>query len=139
MKLEFLSMLENVKKSGNNHQYMCRCPAHNDKDNSLAVKFTDDGRILLHCFAGTCGVDDICNSLGISIDYLLPNEKIDILKPTGKIYNPYAILKSLKNEVLLVAIAGAEISKNKEINKGDMERLWVAVNKIRSAYEYARK
>lgn len=37
--------------------YMAICPNHNDKNPSLSVRETENGRILLHCFATTCTDD----------------------------------------------------------------------------------
>jgi hypothetical protein len=34
--------------------WMARCPAHNDATPSLSIQGADDGRVLVHCFAG-CG------------------------------------------------------------------------------------
>ncbi|MFR5875731.1 MAG: hypothetical protein ACLUFN_04505 [Eubacterium sp.] len=62
-KEDFLSLLLKVKEIAPN-QYMACCPAHEDKNPSLSIKF-DDGKILLHCFA-ECSVDDILNSLGLT-------------------------------------------------------------------------
>lgn len=41
-----------VKKSKKG--YSCCCPSHEDKNPSLSVNVGDDGRALIHCFAG-CG------------------------------------------------------------------------------------
>jgi hypothetical protein len=136
-KMELLSLFEKVTKTGKDNQFQVICPAHADKTASLAIKINSDGRVLLHCFAG-CGIENICGSLGISIDDLLP-EKIDVLKPMGKIYNPYAVLKSLRDEVLLVLIAANELADGKELNEHDRERLLVSVNRLRDAYDYARR
>jgi len=139
MKKDILGLFENVKRSGTDNQYMAKCPAHDDRENSLAIKIADDGRVMLHCFAGTCGIEDICSSLGITIDDLFPEKRLGILKPTGKVYNPYAILKTLKNESLLVAVAALELSKGNKLDKGDLDRLLLSVTKLKEAYEYARK
>jgi putative DNA primase/helicase len=48
-----LSRLEGVKKNGKGWNALC--PAHEDHDPSLSVKEGDDGRVLLHCFAGCEG------------------------------------------------------------------------------------
>ncbi len=41
---------------------LCRCPAHDDRNPSLAVSDGDDGRLLLHCFTG-CDFRDIHRAL----------------------------------------------------------------------------
>ncbi|MHC2582663.1 hypothetical protein ACVI1J_005162 [Bradyrhizobium diazoefficiens] len=43
-------------------QWMCRCPAHEDRRPSLAVRDGDDGRVLVHCFAG-CHPLDVIDAL----------------------------------------------------------------------------
>ena len=67
---QFLSRFETVKKAGD--QFMVRCPAHQDKGPSLAVK---DGRegILLHCHAG-CSTENILAALNLSAPDLFPDK-----------------------------------------------------------------
>lgn len=43
--------------------YMVRCPAHDDKNPSLSVDTSPDGKLLLHCFAG-CNYDAIMAAAG---------------------------------------------------------------------------
>ena len=59
-----IGRLSNVRKSGKG--WTARCPAHEDKKNSLSVNQGNDGRILLKCFAG-CDVNDVCAALGITV------------------------------------------------------------------------
>jgi hypothetical protein len=35
-----------------NRGWMCKCPAHDDNGPSLSITNGNDGRLLLHCFAG---------------------------------------------------------------------------------------
>jgi hypothetical protein len=57
-----LAHLEGVRSNGS--QWMALCPAHADKNPSLAVREGDE-KILLHCFAG-CPLDSILGAAGIS-------------------------------------------------------------------------
>lgn len=66
-----IEKLENVK--GNNGQYTALCPAHDDNNNSLSVKITND-RILLYCHAG-CSTEAIMSSLGLPMTALFMDEK----------------------------------------------------------------
>jgi hypothetical protein len=43
-------------------QWVCRCPAHQDKRPSLAVRDGDNGRVILHCHAG-CNALDVISEL----------------------------------------------------------------------------
>ncbi len=47
---DIVAQLKSVKKSGAG--WTARCPAHDDKHNSLSVSDGTDGRLLLHCHAG---------------------------------------------------------------------------------------
>ncbi len=59
----FLSRLNGVKRSGNS--YVACCPAHDDKNPSLSVCLSEDGKkILIHCFAG-CSDEAILDGLGL--------------------------------------------------------------------------
>lgn len=46
----FLQLLQGVRRSGSGH--VARCPAHDDKRQSLSITAGKDGRILLRCHAG---------------------------------------------------------------------------------------
>jgi hypothetical protein len=67
---EFLARLENLRKSGRG--WSARCPAHVDRSNSLSVALGDDGRLLVHCFAG-CTVAEIVGAMGLHITDLFPD------------------------------------------------------------------
>src|SRR5882724_5086828 len=67
---ELLTRFDKGKKSGPN-KWVARCPAHEDRSPSLAIKEGDDGVVLLHCFAG-CSVDDVCGAIGIELMDLFP-------------------------------------------------------------------
>jgi hypothetical protein len=62
---ELVSSLESVRARGPN-KYSARCPAHADKSPSLSIREGDDGRLLVHCFAG-CTIDEITGALGLRV------------------------------------------------------------------------
>src|SRR5262249_11137321 len=81
---DMLDRLKGVKPRGSG-RWVARCPAHTDKSPSLSVKEGDDGRLLVHCFAG-CPVDDITQVLGLSVSDLFadarpPNDRPRPPKP----------------------------------------------------------
>jgi hypothetical protein len=62
------------KKSG--HGWMCRCPtglhSHADRNRSLSVRESDDGWVMLKCFAG-CPRDEILSAMGLRVRDLALN------------------------------------------------------------------
>lgn len=68
---EILSRLQGVK--GGHGQWTARCPAHDDRQNSLSVGEGEDGRVLLRCHAG-CDVDRIAAALSITKSDLFPDK-----------------------------------------------------------------
>lgn len=61
--------LEGLRRNGSN--YLALCPAHEDHAPSLSIGEGDDGRILLHCWAG-CRTRDIVAALGLQWSDLFP-------------------------------------------------------------------
>ena len=71
MKVErLLSGLRKLKKTGAGEWVAC-CPAHEDRSPSLAIKETEDGRVLIHCFAG-CEPQAILSSVGLKFSDVMP-------------------------------------------------------------------
>lgn len=59
-----LDRLDRVHRNGTG--WTARCPAHDDRANSLSVGEGDDGRVLVHCFAG-CEVNAIVAGIGLDL------------------------------------------------------------------------
>ena len=68
---QVVALLENVSSACNG--WTGSCPAHDDRNPSLSVAEGDDGRVLLHCFAG-CEVEEIVAALGLTMSDLFPAE-----------------------------------------------------------------
>lgn len=66
----FLSRLDGVKKTPKSWQ--ARCPAHEDRTPSLSIK-VEDGKILIHCFAG-CTTADIVSAIGLKVSDLFEDD-----------------------------------------------------------------
>ena len=60
------------KAKRNENGYLDVCPAHHDRNPSLSIKVTADGKLLLHCFAG-CRFEDIIHAAGLSGDRIKSN------------------------------------------------------------------
>lgn len=75
---DVLRRLEGVSR-GANGQHMARCPAHEDKRASLAIRQGDKG-IVLHCMAG-CATEEICARLGIKVADLFDEARQAVPSP----------------------------------------------------------
>jgi hypothetical protein len=63
MTAEDFAMLLKAQRAGA-RRWRANCPAHADRSPSLSIREGDDGRVLLHCFAG-CGLDEVLATLGL--------------------------------------------------------------------------
>lgn len=70
---EILEKLENVKMNSET-QATALCPCHDDTKNSLSILQTEEGKILIHCFAG-CEFEDIIKKLGYTKNDFNINKK----------------------------------------------------------------
>ena len=72
----FMSQLEGVRRSSKG-RWTAKCPAHPDRTASLSIREGDDGRVLIHCFAG-CETQDVLAALGVDWDALFISNVIDL-------------------------------------------------------------
>lgn len=67
---KLLGRLEQPRANGDG--WRCRCPVHDGKSpDSLSISETDDGGVLVHCFAG-CGATAVVEAVGLSMSDLYP-------------------------------------------------------------------
>ena len=124
-----LSRVDGVRETGQG-KYIARCPAHEDKSPSLAIKECSDGRILIHDFAG-CETEDVLAAVGMTFSDVMP-EKIGTehsYRPQ-KWINAKDALATLDHEALVVSIIGADFLEHKEIDEDTWSRLAVSVSRI---------
>ena len=125
---ELLSRLQGVEEKGGG-QFMARCPCHDDKRASLAVRMGEKG-IVLNCLAH-CETADILDALGLSwADVTLPEHW-----QTGKGAAKGAKRKAAKAEPASAAPASASAPKQR--TPADLNLLKVG-RKLRSQ-EQGRK
>lgn len=95
---DILSRLQGVR--GGRGQWTARCPAHDDRQNSLSVSEGNDGRVLLHCHAG-CDVDRITAALGISPADLFPDKPrtADLDEKANKAGYSFTAVKRAKQDL----------------------------------------
>jgi hypothetical protein len=131
-----LSRLDKVKPNGNG-KWQALCPAHPDKSPSLAIKLTDDGKILIHCFAG-CSVVDIVSAVGLELSDLMP-ENLAYKKGTKPPkFNKYELFETLAFESLILSIAIRQLLNYEDLNQADLLRVIRAENTINSIVSEVR-
>lgn len=131
---ELLSRLSGVKKTGA-ATWVSRCPSHTDRSPSLSIRDADDGRVLVHCFAG-CGTDDVLASVGMTFADIMP-ERVAHHAPRVRPAFPYRdVLEILGHDVMLVAMASNELAKGNQIADVDRVALVAAADRCTKALEY---
>jgi hypothetical protein len=127
-----LSYLEGVRRTGYG-RYVARCPAHGDKHPSLAIRETDYGVLLLHCFAG-CDVGSVVGAVGLDISSLYPQKDLPTRKPDRRPFSADDLLILSAWESLLASIIACDIAKG-ELE--DKDRLLVAAGRLQHVAEVA--
>jgi hypothetical protein len=133
---KLLSLLQKVKKTGPGRWIAC-CPAHQDRRPSLAIRELEDGRLLLHDFAG-CSAAEVLAAIGLSLKDLFPE------RPSGhgdkKVDRPWFaidVLRCVAFEALVVAIAANSVAHGEELQEADRKRLLVAAARLQAGLEVA--
>lgn len=131
-----ISRLERVKRTGTG-RYMARCPGHEDRTASLSIRELDDGRILLHCFAG-CNVGEVLGAVGMTVNDLFP-ERIQngTGKPEGRPFPAADVIRALAFEVNVVAVVAADVAQGVMIDQKTKDRVLLAVCRINSGLDAA--
>lgn len=132
-----LSRLDHVKRTGSG-RWLARCPAHADKSPSLSVREMDDGRILLHDFAG-CEVEEILAAVDLTFDDLFPPRppRTEGERAERRPFLPTDIFDIARHELAVVAIVASDMHKDRAVNESDYERLYVAVERLNDIAETA--
>jgi hypothetical protein len=128
---KLLSRLENVKRTGPG-RWIARCPAHADKRASLSVRELEDGRILVHDFAG-CSVQEVVAAVGLDMAALFPEREIQHGKPERRPIPATDILKCCAFEALVVSAAASAMLAGEPLASVDRERLKTAAARLQAA------
>lgn len=125
-----LQRLEYFRELGRD-KYISRCPAHDDRSPSLSIKECNDGRVLVHCFAG-CETEDVLSAVGLTFADIMP-ERIGKHSYKPQRFDARQVLATLDHEALVVAIVGADFLDQKAIDEETWNRLGAAVCRINTA------
>lgn len=128
-----LSRLEKVKETGADRWVAC-CPAHADRSPSLSIR-DDDGKVLLHCFAG-CSAIDVLAAVGLDWDAVFPTRSNDPYRDKKSPPVPYRdALLCISAEAFVVLAVASKVERGDYVAADEMERLTQAVGLIAKACE----
>ena len=127
-----LERLDRLKPTGN-ARWNARCPAHDDHGPSLSVRELDDGRILVHCFAG-CGAADVLAALGLRFSDLFPDSVVQ-QGPTRQPFSAWDALNALRAEAAVLTIAANDCA-NGTLDALGVDRVALSAGRIATALEY---
>ena len=135
---DLVSRLEKARQSARGNWLAC-CPAHPDKHPSLTIRESDDGRVLVHCFAG-CSVADILAAVGLEYAALFPERPPaeHVGKPARLRFDPRHVLQAVAEELSIVTLYAADLERGDDIPPADRDRLNLAIERILQARTYAR-
>ena len=130
-----LAKLEGVRKTGTN-KWIARCPSHDDKSPSLAIRECDDRTTLIHCFA-QCLPNDVLAAVGLDLRDLFPARLDHAIAQKRRPFDPQDMLRCVAHEVQIVACVASDILNKRDILLPDWERTQTAANRLWAAVELA--
>jgi hypothetical protein len=131
-----LSRLDGVRRTGAG-RWLARCPAHDDRRPSLSVAELDDGRVLLHCFAG-CAIENVLDAVGLTFSDLFPPRSLgERLRRLQRPFPAGDVLQAVAHEALVVYLCARSLDEGKRLTGPERERLRLAVSRLQHAAEVA--
>lgn len=133
-----LERLDHVRASANG--WAARCPAHDDREPSLAIAVGADGRVLAHCFGG-CDVQQIVAAVGLELSDLFDRtaNQNDVrghrshLPAGAQQANWRAAIGVLDREATIIWLAGQQLAGGTALAPADAQRLDVACERVADA------
>ena len=128
-----LNRLDKVKKTGKDSWKAC-CPAHRSTKQSLAIK-DDNGKVLIHCFAEGCAIEDVLGSVGLTFSDIMP-ERLGEAKANKKPFYASDVLQIASDEVLVAYLIVKRVI-DASANDSDTLRLLTCASRLRHACQVA--
>lgn len=136
-------LIQRLKKvRGRNGSWTACCPAHDDRGPSLSVRELEDGRVLVHCFAG-CETESVLRAVELDMTDLFPPEgrrkNYPVTSKPGVKPAFYAsdLMRIIAFEALVVQIAAFDIANGKPLSEEARNRVRLAYERIDEATRYA--
>lgn len=119
-----LERLEGVRPNGRG-RWMARCPVHEDRSPSLSIRETDDGTILLHCFA-QCPATDVVTAIGLTLADLFPVGPKSHHRPAPRRCRGLSAretLDAVSHALSVVTLADSALMRGEPLTNNDYEAL----------------
>lgn len=135
--VRLLDQLDGVRRTGPG-RWIAKCPTHDDRSPSLAVRELDDGTILIKCFAG-CSAHDVVRALGLELRDLFVERPMNIARrPSRAWLDARDVLACVATEGHVLAIAASDIAEGRTITAADAVRIAQAAQRVRNAWRTFR-
>ncbi len=119
-----LGRLEKVRANGRDRWMAC-CPAHGDGSPSLSIREAEDGRVLIHCFAG-CEASDVVAAVGLTLADLFPKGP----SRPGNHWRRERLRAALRHERDVLTVALADLDAGRVPSPEDAQRAFAARRRI---------
>lgn len=128
----FLSRVEGVRKTGPG-RWIFKVPTRKDKRPSGSLRELEDGRILIHDFAGD-SVVDILAAVGLGLTDLFPDRPTDNgIKGERRPFPTADVLRCVSFEALVAAAAATSMAAGNRLTSADRKRLMLAAERLSAA------
>lgn len=105
-------------------RWKARCPAHDDKNPSVRITETDDGTLLVKCWAG-CTASEIVTAIGLEMRDLFPS-----CGETPRRTGPSHV--AVMFERMVCRIGQSLVAQGTELSAEDCRRLELAQQRLKS-------
>lgn len=123
-----LERLHDVREVGPGRWVAC-CPAHDDRSPSLSVRELDDGRVLLHDFAG-CEAGAVLGAVGLVYSDLFPPRDLPTQPRVRKPWSSQQLLLLAEREIRVATLIISDIVERRAVNQDDLKRLALAAGRL---------
>ena len=126
---KLLARLDGVRSTGKD-RWIAKCPAHDDRTPSLAIRDVED-RLLLHCFAG-CATSEVVSAVGLELSDLFPDKPASH-KPISRPFPADDILRCLDGDITVLMLCASDLAKDDNLNSETKGRLLQSASRFQSA------
>lgn len=132
---DLLSRLEGVRRTGEG-RWIARCPAHADRRASLSIRELEDGRVLMHDFAG-CSVEEVLAATGLTFEALFPPRQLEHGASERRPFPAGDVLQALAGELMVISIIVSDFRRGEPLKPADYARLDLAIERVQAGREIA--